>query len=140
MELICYRHTEIKHEPRLLPAATYNLLVTLLMRSITSSLLIPIRSMQYLAIFDQEELVFLDGERRCWIDVAWRHFKPQQRHTLDEAVAYEAVYYQEDAEQLMPRLQSELPQALRTLSSKSRIASNASVIKFPTPSHAPYSS
>jgi len=55
---------------------TYNLAFTLLSRSTTGSLFIPIRAMQYLAILDAEEFVFLDGERKCWIDIAWRNFQP----------------------------------------------------------------
>ena len=131
MIITCYRDQEVASEHRQLPAATYNLALTLLSRSITGNLIIPIRSMQYLAIFDAEELVCLDGERKCWIDLAWRHFHPQVRVSLDEPVAYEAVYYHAAAKNIMSRLQVELYRALNVQAGKSRVNGPARVLKFP---------
>jgi len=133
MEITCYREPEIKRELRQLPAITYNLAHTLLARSPTGNLFIPIRTMQYLAIMDAEELIFLDGERKCWIDVAWRKFHPQARASLDEPVQYEAVYYHAEAEKIMSRLQAEFPRALQELAKKSRLEGPATVLKFPAP-------
>ena len=130
VEITCYRDQETGRESRQLPAATYNLAITLLARSPANILFIPIRSMQYLAILDAEELVFLDGERKCWIDIAWRRFRPQVRVSLDDAVGYEAVYYREEAKQIMPRLQAELPRALQELAKKYTTEGPAKVLKF----------
>jgi len=130
MEISCYRDLEVKREHRQLPAVTYNLALTLLARSASGNLFIPIRSMQYLAILDAEELIFLDGERKCWIDIAWRKFHPQKRTALDEPVEYEAVYYKADAEKLMNRLQAEFPHALRELAKKTTLDGAAKVLKF----------
>jgi len=131
MEITCYRDTELSRESGFLPAATYNVANSLLTRSPTGCLFVPIRSMQYLAILDAEEFVFLDGERKCWIDIAWQNFCPQKRSALTDPVAYEAVYYQHSAAALMPRLQAEFPRALNELASKERIEGPARVIKFP---------
>ena len=133
MQITCYRNPESAREPRFLPAATYNLAHALLSRSPSGCLFVPIRSMQYLAILDAEEFVFLDGERKCWIDIAWQDFRPQVRTSLDEPVPYQAVYYQPDATQLMARLQAELPRALNDLAAKGRFDGPARVIKFPVP-------
>lgn len=133
MEITCYRDREVASEPYSLPAATYNLAHTLLARSPSGCLFVPIRSMQYLAILDAEEFVFLDGERKCWIDIAWQDFHPQVRTSLDEPVPYRAVYYQSDAAQLMARLQAELPRALNDLAAKGRLTGSARVLKFPAP-------
>jgi len=133
VEITCYRDQELNRELRHLPAATYNLALTLLSRSSTGNLFIPIRSMQYLAILDKEELVFLDGERKCWIDIAWRKFHPQKRNSLDEPVEYEAVYYSEGAEKMMNRLQAEFSRALQQLSKKATFEGSARVLKFPAP-------
>ena len=135
MEITCYRDREVASEPCSLPAATYNLAHTLLARSPNGCLFVPIRSMQYLAILDAEEFVFLDGERKCWIDIAWQDFHPQVRSSLDDPVPYRAVYYQPDAAQLMSRLQAELPRALADLAAKGRLAGSARVLKFPAPEH-----
>lgn len=133
MEITCYRDREVAREPCSLPAATYNLAHTLLARSPNGCLFVPIRSMQYLAILDAEEFVFLDGERKCWIDIAWKDFHPQVRTSLDDPVPYRAVYYQPDAAQLMMRLQAELPRALNDLAAKGRLTGSARVLKFPAP-------
>jgi len=133
MEITCYRDPELARESKTLPAATYNLAHTLLARSPEGCLFVPIRSMQYLAILDAEEFVFLDGERKCWIDIAWQHFRPQDRASLNDPVAYEAVYYQASARNLMVRLQGEFSKALNELATKGRIAGPARVLKFPAP-------
>jgi hypothetical protein len=87
--------------------------------------------MQYLAILDAEEFVFLDGERKCWVDIAWRKFRPQARTSLDQPVEYEAVYYRQGQSDIMARLQTEFPRALQALASKSKNDGPASVIQFP---------
>jgi glycogen debranching enzyme len=130
VEITCYRDQEVKRVQRQLPADTYNLALTLLARSASGNLFIPIRSMQYLAILDAEELVFLDGERKCWIDIAWRKFHPQKRTALDEPVEYEAVFYSVDAEKLMNRLQAEFSHALQELAKKNTVEEPAKVLKF----------
>lgn len=132
MEITCYRDPEISREERHLPASTYNLAITLLARCATKHLFVPIRSMQYMAIVDNEEFVFIDGERRCWIDIAWQNFKPQARDALDQPVAYQAIYYREDMSAIMTRLQSEFPPALQILNSKARLNGPARIINFPT--------
>ncbi len=53
----------------------------------------PIRAMQDFAVTDQEEISFVDGEYKRWVEVAWRRFRPQARAGLDEAVAHQAVFH-----------------------------------------------
>ena len=133
MEITCYRDQEVSHESRYLPASTYNLAITLLTRSATRELFVPIRAMQYLAILDVEEFVFLDGERKCWIDIAWRNFRSQARTSLDQPVEYDVVYYHHGQAAIMARLQTEFPRALQTLAGKAQLDGPARVIKFPAP-------
>lgn len=132
MEITCYRDPEINRETRYLPAMTYNLAITLLSRCATRHLFVPIRSMQYMAIIDHEEFVFIDGERKCRIDIAWQNFKPQARDALDQPVAYEAVYYSENMSSVMIRLQSEFPAALQALVYKTKLDGAARIINFPS--------
>ncbi len=130
MEITCYREPEINRESRQLPATTYNLAITLLARCATKNLFVPIRSMQYMAIIDAEEFVFIDGERKCWIDISWQNFKPQARDALDQPVEYNAVFYRDGLSEIMTRLQSEFPIALQGLVKKDRLDGPARVIKF----------
>ncbi|BCK86711.1 hypothetical protein MIZ01_0477 [Sideroxyarcus emersonii] len=133
MEIICYRDPELARESRSLPAAIYNLAHTLLARSTGGCVFVPIRAMQYLAILDAEEFVFIDGARKCWVDIAWRDFHPQSRNALDQPVPYQALYYRPDSAQLMSRLQAELPRALHEVAGKERMDGPARVLKFPAP-------
>lgn len=133
MEITCYREPEFAREPRFLPAAIYNQAHTLLSHTASGCLFIPIRAMQFLAILDSEELIFLDGNCKCWVDVAWCNFRPQLRSSLDEPVAYEAVYYHASAAALMARLQAELPRALNELAARERFDGEARVLKFSAP-------
>lgn len=131
MEITCYRDPIYAQETRTLPAHVYNLALNLLHNTPQRVLFVPIRAMQYLAVLDDEEWVFLDGVRKCWIDIAWQYFQPQQRNSLSDAVAYQAVYYQAESSLLMNRLQHELPLALKALASKSRPVQTGSIIKLP---------
>jgi hypothetical protein len=133
MEITCYRDPELAREPLFLPAATYNLAHTLLARSPSGCVFVPIRTMQYLAILDAEEFIFLDGERKCWIDISWQDFHPQARTSLDDPVPYQAAYYRPDAAQIMARLQAEFPRALKDLDAKGHFDGPAKVLKFPAP-------
>lgn len=131
MEITCFRDSEVSRDSRFLPASTYNLACRLLARCNTKHLFVPIRSMQYLAILDKEEFVFIDGERKCWIDIAWLNFKSQHRTELSQPIAYEVVYYRENQAETMLRLQKEFPLALQSLADKQLPTAPARVIKFP---------
>ena len=132
MEITCYRDHEVAHEPRALPAATYNLAIIQLARSPSGCLFVPIRSMQYLAVLSLDEFMFIDGERRNWIDISWRRFKPHLRTSLQEPVLYEVAYYRPDYVGLMLRLQSEFLPALRSVADKNKSHRPGRVLRFPT--------
>lgn len=131
MEITCYRDPEVDRESRLLTANTYNLAITLLARCANGHLFVPIRSMQYMAIIDAEEFVFIDGERKCWIDISWQNFKPQARDALDQPVSYDAVFYRKNMAGVMNRLQRDFPVALQALVNKTTLTGPARIIKFP---------
>lgn len=130
MEITCYRDAEMGREQRTLPAAVYNLARQLISRSPSGVVFVPIRNMQYLAILDNEEFVFIDHQFKSWIEVAWQHFRPQARNSLEEPVPYEAVFYGAEAKTLMSRLMSEFPGALRLMDAKKKIDGPAKVLKF----------
>lgn len=128
-----YREQELARESRHLPSALYNLTRTLLARSQTGCVFVPIRSMQYMAIIDAEEIVFVDSQHKRWIEVSWQSFKPGERESLDDAVAFESVYYVAEATETMKRLQGEFFTALRVLAARERLATPAKVLPFDRP-------
>lgn len=132
MELTVYREKALSSETRQLPAITYNLMHTLLARS-NGVVFVPIRSMQYLAIIDAEEVVFVDHLSKTQVEIAWQAFRPQARAALDEPVPYEVVYYFPDGAENMRRLMGEFLPALKALAGKTRIDGPARVLKFERP-------
>ena len=130
MEESFWRGEELAREPARLPAATYNLTRILLARSPHGCVFVPIRSMQYLAVIDHEEIIFVDRESRREIELSWQSFAPHARQALDEPVPYERVYYQEKARETMKRLPREFHQALEQLAAKNAPSGPARVIKL----------
>jgi len=126
-----YRREEVAREPRTLPAATYNLAHVLLARATGGCLFVPIRGMQFLAVLDNEEFIFVDREGGRMIEIAWRHFRPGERTALDAPVTYEAVYYSAAASQVMQRLQGEFHKALMQIENRAPAHAPARVVKLP---------
>ena len=94
-------------QQRLLPSSSYNVMRTLFHQCDGSCVFVPVRSMQYQAIIDENEVVFVYAHRRTTIEFAWRDFKPQYRESLESPVPYEFVYYDEQALDTMQRMQGE---------------------------------
>ena len=130
MELTCYRDIELQRVQRHLPAAVYNAALLLLEHNRDGVVFVPIRSMQFLAVIDREEIIFLDAEHKSLVDIAWQNFRPQLRNSLTEPVPYEAVYYNKDAKETMNRLLVEFPPALNALSAKDTPPRSARIIKL----------
>jgi len=116
------------HMASALPAATYNLTRILLAASQTGSVFVPIRSMQYLAVVDAEEIIFVDSQHKRWVEVAWRDFKPQARNALDEAVTYQAVFYTPEGRDTQRRLQADFHAALALLAARRKPEAPAHVL------------
>ncbi len=125
------RGTELVRTPASLPAATYNLTRILLAASRTGCVFVPMRGMQYMAVVDAEEVIFVDSQYKRWVEVAWRGFKPQARAALDEAVAYQAVYYTSQGADTQRRLQGEFHVALTLLASRRPQQAPAHVLSLP---------
>lgn len=130
MEITLYRDHPIQRESRLLPGATYNLAHSLLSRSPHGAVFVPIRSMQYLAILDREEFVFVDSQYKDQVEIAWQNFRPQAREGLDAPVPYEVMVYHADGLKNLGRLVGEFSKALQWLALKERPEGPAKVLKF----------
>lgn len=113
-----------------LPAATYNLTRILLAASATGCVFVPIRSMQYLAVVDREEIIFVDSQYKRWVAVAWRGFQPQVRAALDEPVAYQAEFHTPEGPDIQRRLQADFHGALELLAARRRPSRPADVLSL----------
>jgi hypothetical protein len=131
MELTLFREDPILREARHLPAATYNLAHLLLARAGKPCAFVPIRAMQFLAVIDREEIVFVDRELPGQVQLAWQAFQPQARTALDERVGFEVVFYTAESLSVLPRLLTEFPKAMQALADRERGTGPAEVLAFP---------
>jgi hypothetical protein len=115
MDINLTRGDELRREVRQLPAELYNKILLLFSRQQKSSLFVPVRAMQYLAIIDADEIVFVDGQGPRVIELAWQRFRSREREDLHAPVSYECVYYDDKGVQTMQRLQGELFKALEAI-------------------------
>lgn len=108
-------------EPSALPADIHNGLQLLLARDGGTCVFLPIRSMQYQAVIDREEVVFVDayggyayqdGVGGRLIRIAWRP-SGEPRDSLSEPVPCEIVYYFAGLKETQWRLMGETRAALR---------------------------
>jgi hypothetical protein len=133
MEERFYREQEVARLPAYLSAATYNLAHTLLARA-GQCLFVPIRSLQYMAVLDAEEFIFVDSQNKAWVELAWQHFHPQARSALDERVPFEVVHYAPQAAETMKRLPVEFHKALQVLAERDLPQQDARVLPLRRPS------
>lgn len=110
-----YREDPIEVQHRRLPAEIYNSTHRLLARSDFGCVFVPIRSLQYLAVIDTEEVIFVDREAKHLVELAWRVFHPQVRTALDQPVPYELHIYMKKAFEVLPRLQGEFFKAVEQM-------------------------
>ena len=127
MQLNFTRGDEIVREQRAIPAELYNKIRLLFSRVAGESLFVPIRSMQYLAVIDDEEIIFVDGQRPRVIEISWQDFHSGERDDLHNPVSYSCIYYNEKGRDIMGRLQSEFLKALRLMEERQPKSEGASV-------------
>lgn len=130
-----FRPPEIERKSSTLPAAIYNGFQLLLTRSQTPCVFIPLRSMQYQAVLEREEVIFVDGQggyAACQdgrggrlVRVAWRLQPPQSRISLTAPVPYEIIYYFADLKEEQWRLISEIKPALEQAMKRQRVPSHS---------------
>lgn len=130
MELSFEHGEEIEREARQLPAAHYRKILLLFLRSNSENLFVPVRSMQYLAIIDRDEIAFVDGLGPRNIELLWCGFHPGERENLDSPVCYTCIYYEEKGREVMARLQGEFLKALELMEARQPKCGDATVTQL----------
>jgi hypothetical protein len=122
-----FRPEEHAREQSTLPADIVNAMRTLLARSGGNCLFVPIRSMQYQAVVERDEVVFVDayggyahqdGEGGRLIRIAWQPVPARERDSLSGPVACAIVYYFPDLKETQRRLLTEVRPALDRLAQR----------------------
>lgn len=114
------RNSALNREPRQLTASLYNRAHLLLAHAERDYLFIPIRRIQYLAVMDREEVIFVDGVGDRRIELSWRHFRPQDRAALTEAVPYTLEIYQPRGFDTIKHLQADFFEAIYQLEQREK--------------------
>ena len=108
---------------------TYNLAHILLNRSQSSHLFIPIRSLQYLAIIEQNIFWFVDSlayavrgdEGGRLIRVSWQPLiNVNQRESLNQNMDCQVIFYGDDMSDIQNRLNSEFYKAMLQIDQRHR--------------------
>jgi hypothetical protein len=119
---------EVERRPWSVPAAIYNLYRALLNRSETGHVFVPVRSMQFLAVMDKKEIVFVDSQSYAvskdeggrLILIAWQFSHPHDRDSLSDAMPCEVVFYERKNADTQLRLIAEFRHALEALDQRYR--------------------
>ncbi len=132
-----YRGDALGSEARTLPAIHYNALRLLLDFSGKPCVFVPIRTMQYMAVIDREEVIFVAAHHKAEIEFAWRYFHPQTRESLTDPVPYTLEYYKPEALENRQRMQGEFFQHVQLLAGRLRqqerpTAAERKVVTFPS--------
>ena len=117
----------LAREQTRIPAALYNGLQLLLGGNAGRAVFIPIRSMQYQAVADREEVIFVDshggyayqnGTGGRLIRIAWR--PAVGRESLSAPVQCEIVYYFRDLRETQTRLLGEIQPIVKQMLERRR--------------------
>lgn len=119
---------EVGRESVCIPASLFNRCRLLLSRCRYEHIFVPIRSMQYLAVIDAQEIVFVDsqayavrgGEGGRMILLAWQ-FRPELRpDSLTEPVPIDVVHYHPAATAIQKRLMGDFVKSLDILEARAQ--------------------
>ncbi|MBF0219458.1 MAG: hypothetical protein HQL49_08030 [Gammaproteobacteria bacterium] len=117
---------EVSSEILTIPAPLFNRCRLLLTRSQYRHSFIPVRTMQFLAILDAKEIIFVDNQAYAvregvggrMILLAWRFIRGQERKILNDPVPITIVYYHESAREIQKRMIGEFNKALTLFESR----------------------
>lgn len=115
-----FRPEPVACERLTIPAPLYNHCRLMLARCQYEHIFVPVRSLQFQAVIDEQEVIFVDnqayavrdGEGGKLIRLAWKFLYDRQRDDLTEPAPIELVYYDEQARELHSRLVGEFAKAL----------------------------
>ena len=109
-------------------ADIYNLYRSLLNKSSTGSVFVPIRSMQFLAVLDKNEIIFVDSLAYAVSDkqggriilISWRFSPNHDRASLTDVVPCDVIFYARKDTTAQLRLATEFKQAMGLMDQRFR--------------------
>jgi hypothetical protein len=122
---------EIDRETSRLPADIYNTAHSLLSRSETECVFVPVRTLQMFGVVTLDEIVFVDAltytkqgnEGGRVIQLAWQFNHGHDRDALDQPIEIDVVFYLEQGRAAQQRLVREFRDALALMDRRYRQSS-----------------
>jgi len=119
---------EVERKKWSVPAETYNLYRSLLKRCTTGHAFIPIRSLQFMAILDNSEIVFVDSQSYAYskdeggrlILITWAFSSTQDRDALNQPMPCEVIFHEKKNPDLQLRLIAEFKQSMELMDTRYR--------------------
>ena len=119
---------EIERRDWSVPAGIYNLYHSLQSRCQVGHVFVPIRTLQFMAVLDKNEVVFVDSQSYAaseneggrLILIAWKFPTSHNRDSLSDAMPCEVIFYDKKNSDLQLRLISEFRMAMELLDQRYR--------------------
>ena len=119
---------EVERKDWLVPAEIYNLHHAFHTRCETGHVFVPIRSLQFMAVLDKNEIVFVDSQSYAvskdeggrLILIAWKFAASHDRDALTDPTPCEVVFYDKKNSDLQLRLISEFREAMQLMDQRYR--------------------
>ncbi|VAW51509.1 hypothetical protein MNBD_GAMMA05-1762 [hydrothermal vent metagenome] len=125
--------TEVDRKPWLVPANIYNLYHSLQARNHVGHVFVPIRTMQFMAVLDKNEIVFVDAQSYAvtknkngeneggrLILLAWKFPLSHDRDSLDDPMQCEVVFYDKKNNDLQLRIIAAFKEAMELMDQRYR--------------------
>ncbi len=119
---------EVDRKTWSVPAEIYNLYHSLQRRNEVGHVFVPIRSLQFMAILDKNEIVFVDSQSYAvseteggrLILLAWKFPVSHHRDSLTDAMPCEVVFYENRNSDLQLRMIAEFKEAMELMDQRYR--------------------
>ena len=119
---------EVDRKVSSVSADIYNLAHTLLSRSEFSCVFVPIRSLQFMGVITETEVVFVDSQAYAYnqdeggrlIMLAWKFRNTSERESLNDPVDCDVIYYHPESHEIQRRMVGEFRDALKHLDERYR--------------------
>ena len=119
---------EVDRKTWSVPAEIYNLYHSLQRRNEVGHVFVPIRSLQFMAILDKNEIVFVDSQSYAvseteggrLILLAWKFPASHDRDSLTDAMPCEVVFYANKNSDLQLRMIAEFKEAMELMDQRYR--------------------
>ena len=129
-----YRGDTLGTESCTLSAETYNNIRHLMSRHEGPQVFVPVRSLQYMAVVSETEVIFVDIHIQRVTELSWSGFQSSDRDSLNSPVSYSCSWHNSKAREHMHKIPIEFAESLKVLLNKMRDkeeSQTATLLRFP---------